>query len=227
MSRKWRGGPGPAARRPASRASWRDASAAHAGHSRATLFEDAERLVDLALADDQRRQDAQHIVAGGQAQQALAAQLGDEIAGRHDRSGCRAACPEPRNSANSFGMMPRPASSSLPRSSSALSVRPARRSPAPASRRAPRCRPRPPSGCRQRSSRACPATMPTAAFSVARQAPIGKPLPSAFATAMMSGGDPGPFDARTACRCGPCRTAPRHRRAAGRTRRRSSRSPLR
>ena len=36
-----------------------------------------------------------------------------------------------------------------------------------------------------------------------------------------------PIHARTAGRCGPCRTAPRHRRAAARTRRRSSRSPFR
>ena len=52
------------------------------GHSRATFSMIAHALVDLALADDQRRQDAQHVVAGGQAEQPLAAQLGDEIAGR-------------------------------------------------------------------------------------------------------------------------------------------------
>jgi len=45
------------------------------------LVEDRHALVDFALADDQRRQDAQHVVAGGQAQEALGPQFRDEIAG--------------------------------------------------------------------------------------------------------------------------------------------------
>ena len=53
-----------------------------AGHSRATLS-NAEGFADLALADDQRRQNAQNIVAGRQAQETLAAQFRHNIAGRH------------------------------------------------------------------------------------------------------------------------------------------------
>src|SRR5579872_2714076 len=71
-------GPSPAGRRPGS-------ALAPALSCRRPLLRhlvhDAERRLDLGLADDQRRQDAQHIVAGGQQQKAFGARFGDEVAG--------------------------------------------------------------------------------------------------------------------------------------------------
>src|SRR5216683_3920391 len=91
MSRKWRGGP--ASLRPP-----RSAAPTFAiGATALTMpssglrpfprnpVEDGHPLFDLSFADDQRRQDAQHVLAGGQAEQPLSPQFGDKIAGRQRR----------------------------------------------------------------------------------------------------------------------------------------------
>src|SRR5260370_42566558 len=91
MSRKWRGGP--AFLRPPSSAAPTFAigpTALTMPSSRLRPFppapiEDAHPLFDFRFADNQRRQDAQHVLAGGQAKQPLGSQFGDEIAGGQRR----------------------------------------------------------------------------------------------------------------------------------------------
>src|SRR6266852_33318 len=191
MSRKWRGGP--ASRRPPSSAAPTFAIGATAltlPSSRLRPFprdpvEDAHPLLDLAFADDQRRQNAQHVLAGGQAEQPLGPQFGDEIAGGQ-RMPSR--CPEPRNPANSFGCAPTRASSLLHNS---RAMRWARSKKLDSSITSSTALPAATaSGLPPKVEPWLPATMPIAAFSVARQAPIGMPLPSAFATAITSGATP-------------------------------------
>ena len=73
-------------------------------------------------------------------------------------------------------------------------------------------RPPSPAGCRRRSTvRGRGHTRRR--LRVARQAPTGKPPPSALASAMMSGAARRTTGARTAARCGPCPTVPRRKSA--------------
>ena len=68
-----------------------------------------------------------------------------------------------------------------------LASRHCRGSRRPAARRAPHCRPPSPADCRRRCCRGCRRSAPAATFSVARQAPSGKPPPMPLAVATMSG----------------------------------------
>src|ERR1700729_3511590 len=85
MSRKWSGGAARlrAGRRPGWRPrGWRDwPRPLLRGPFARHLAEDADRFVDLGFAGDERRQDAQHVVARGQHEKTLRARLGDDVAG--------------------------------------------------------------------------------------------------------------------------------------------------
>ena len=192
MSRKWRGGPG-RPRRPSIGADLRGRAAPYAAAIPARPCSMMPSASSISRSPT---------ISGGRMRSTLspavrhsspsAAQLGDEIAGRHDCSGCRAAGPS-RAIRRTASDRPRPALRAAPQQlapSRSTRVEEAGLQHHVEHGVAGRHRQR---VAAEGRAVACPATMPTAAFSVARQAPIGKPFPSALATAMMSGGDPVPF----------------------------------
>ena len=120
-------------------------------------------------------------------QQLLGAQRVDQFAGRH-QARRPISRPSPRTSAITAGWRSLISASRCLNSSACLRhvIEEARRQ---RRRRAPHCRPPSPADCRRRSSRGCRPSCPWPASAVASTAPIGKPPPSALASAMMSGVD--------------------------------------
>ena len=128
--------------------------------------------------------------------------------------------PAPRTSSNTAGKSAHQRRQRRRRSTSPLRDRPRRGSRGPASRPAPRWRRRRPAGCRRTWCRGVPGV------EVFRHAlawpgwrPSGSRRRCPWPRDITSGSMPA-HSWRTACRCGPCRTAPRPGRATGRTRRR-------
>src|SRR5204863_8709630 len=86
MSRKWRGGascrrpPNSAAPAAATGATALTARGSRGGPFPRNLVEDAEPLCDVSFADDERRQEAQHVLAGGQREEPIGPERRDEIA---------------------------------------------------------------------------------------------------------------------------------------------------
>ena len=146
---------------------------------------------DLVVGDGQRRQQAHDIVAGRNRQQLLVAQRGVDLARWARRISGRASgrcrgCPRrPRGTRRRSPPAPACSSSALRATSS--------RKPSASTTSSTALPTAMASGLPPKVVPWTPAVMPTAASSVARQAPIGKPPPMPLAIAMMSGVDARPF----------------------------------
>ena len=175
----------------------------------------------LGFGDDQRRQQAHHVVAGRDDEQSCSARSAStKSAVRHHALAGRSGGPAPRTSAITPGWR------SLSCGEPLLEKQPdaaahARGSPARARRRAPRCRPPWRADCRRRSSHGCRPSCPSRLRAVARQAPIGKPPPMPLASRHDVGRDAEPLIGEELAGAARCRSAPRRRPAAGRARRRA------